>query len=196
MGSRRRKNDFDEKNFFEELHIKYQKDYERRKEIEESTDYIDELFYLMNNSSRKISSNMFLYEECIDEKSENIVNSLNIFFDIIDSYAQKNLIKSYDETFGHYYYVSYHDKIMILGERHGQGSYIYAQKVDIVEENMEVISYEELLSNLIPSYCMERIKAFENIKVQLNEFFDALIKSGMTKEQCKDYLESYLNNLE
>lgn len=181
--------------YFGNLETKYEEIFKRRKEIEQSTDYIDSLLEFLNNHSGRIHSDMFLYEKNVDEKSQNIVDRLNIFFDIIDDYASKCKIKKYDTEFGYDYYVSYNNIIMIVGIANGQGTIVYANIVTELENGVEVISYKDVISNVVPLYCVERVEVCKNFTTQLDAFFEALINAGMSKEQGIEFLKEYLKNL-
>lgn len=156
----------------------------RKKEIRESNTFIKEVVSLLNKSDVSIEVSCF----------NNFSKDISFFYDIIKEYAERYLVVLNDrKSCGFGILVSYENIYFEITKYCGPRNIpsIVIERVDSLEKylefGVEVIPYENILSNTSPDTYEKRRECMKDIIEQLEK----AKKVGITKAQLIGLLEIY-----
>lgn len=98
---------------------------------------------------QNFEDNSFLYcPEEVSKEDYTKVETLGLFFDLVDDYAKKNYIYAQESDFGAYYTLKYNDIIFEISVVSGQGVVFGCDRIEDVEKTLvNVIDYNDLKEN-------------------------------------------------
>lgn len=174
--------------FWKEFESKIIQEEERKKEMLSSTDYIDKLFQLLEKHER-VGSNF-----ANDDLEYEIQKDLSLFFELIDKYAKKYMVKNYVKSDGlldEIYYISHGGNVASLKHLSSvYGGEVLVEKCTRISD-VESIAFSDVMQDKVPDILLERVKAKNLFEKTFFEFLEFAKKEGFSNE----YMHKYIHNL-
>ena len=136
-------NDFNKK-YIQKIDIKENK----MKNMLSNTNYIEWLIEF-TKKYESFTDNSWLYNpEELSENDFNSVSDLNLLYEIIDHYAEKNYIYPMPCNFGNYYKIKFNNIAFEIGLIAGQGVVNFCNKIELNNDiSLEFIDYNDIINN-------------------------------------------------
>lgn len=190
---RKRNSNFDSKPFLDNVMKKLEERNEHKNKMRMSTEYIDKLFRAL-----KKHGNVGTYLlDCIEKYNKEeigVFENLNLFFEVIEEYAKKYMVKS-DSSFNKVadliYYIIYDGVTARISAYSGQGSTEIF--LEICEANTECICFFDIMNDMPSQSCKARMKEKESFENAFKAFWSFLQNEGFTEKNIQGYMEDLIS---
>lgn len=117
----------------------------KMQEMFSNTDYLKWLESFTIENPSFCDDNWLYFPEQISEEDYEKVKNLNLLFEGIELYAQKNYIYPEECSFGWYYNIKFNNVGYEIGTLVGQGTLFYCKRTPI-DEKIEYIDFNDIIN--------------------------------------------------
>lgn len=177
-----------ENSIIEEYIQELQQNEKRQKEILASPEYIEQLF------------GYFEKHDCVNksvslENETSIIKDLSLFFEIVDAYAKKNMLKNYaDSDFvDKIYYISYSGIVAcIMHKDIHYGGEVSIKRCNPIPHDVEIVPFADIMAGKVSSFLLERVEAKEQFEKDFGNFLRDVAKTGISLEEAIEYVNELI----
>ena len=160
----------------------------RKKEILASPEYIEQLF------------RCFEKHDCVNksvslENETSIIKDLSLFFEIVDAYAKKNMLKNYADSdfFDKIYYISYSGIVVcIMHQDIHYGGEVAIKRCNPIPHDVEIVPFADIMAGKVSSFLLERVEAKEQFEKDFGNFLRDVAKTGISLEEAIEYVNELI----
>lgn len=159
-----------------------------KKEMLSNTKYIEWLEKFTSKHPSFSDDDWLYFPEKITKQDNDNINDLNLFYDVIDNYAEKNYIYPTKCDFGNYYNIKIGNIGYEIGILVGQGTIFFCNRKQLVN-NIEYIDFNDIINN----------KKNDNVDIITNDLNDLsnmiidLYKKGIPLDAIIESLDKTIN---